>query len=95
MGFLLRRLMAYGRWVSLLAAGTAAAAVYGIFTTREEITLFGGAPHVIEWWEPYVWPAVTFIVVGRILRMVIRRFTASATAHVARIRRGDIFGPRP
>ncbi|MBD3666363.1 MAG: hypothetical protein HUJ16_00260 [Kangiella sp.] len=95
MGFLLRRLMAYGRWVSLAAAAAEAAAVYGILTTREEIVLFGGAPHVSEWWEPYVWPAATFIVVGRILRMVIRRFTASATPHVARIRRGDIFGPRP
>ena len=95
MGFLLRRLLAYGRWVSLAAATSVAGAVYAVLSTREQIAPFGGEPHVIEWWEPYVWPAATFIVVGRVLRMVIRRFTASATAHVGRIRRGGIFGPRP
>jgi hypothetical protein len=95
MWFLMRQVMRYGRYVAWTLAAGAAAAVYGYLNTHDQIALFGGAPHVIEWWEPYVWPAATFIVVSRVLRMVLHRFAASANAHVARIRRGDIFGPRP
>ena len=95
MWFVMRHLMRYGRYVAWTAAAASAAAVYGYMSTREDITLFGGAPHVIEWWEPYVWPAVAFIVVGRVLRMMLGRFASAANQHVARLRRGDIFGPRP
>lgn len=95
MGFLLRRLLAYGRWVSLAAATSVAGAVYAVLSTREQIAPFGGEPHVIEWWEPYTWAAVAFVVVNRGLRMILGRFAAAAGAHMARIRRGDVFGPRP
>ncbi|PIW28023.1 MAG: hypothetical protein COW30_08720 [Rhodospirillales bacterium CG15_BIG_FIL_POST_REV_8_21_14_020_66_15] len=87
MGFLLRRLLVYGRWLALAAATTAAAGLYGVLSTREEIALFGGAPHAIEWWEPYVWPAVSFVVVGRVLRMALNRLAGAATETLTRLRR--------
>tara|TARA_R110000772_G_scaffold49123_9_gene113068 strand:+ start:14035 stop:14322 length:288 start_codon:yes stop_codon:yes gene_type:complete len=95
MWFLMRQVMRYGRYVAWSMAAAVAAGVYGFLSTREEIALFGGAPHVIEWWEPYVWPPVVFVIVSRVLRMVLSRFAGAANAHMARLRRGDIFGPRP
>jgi len=87
MGFLLRRLVAYGRWLALGSAAAAAAGVYGILSTRDEIAVLGGVPHVIAWWEPYVWPAVTFIVVGRVLRMALSRAAGVAGETLDRLRR--------
>jgi len=94
MWFLMRQVMRYGRFVVWSMAVAAAGLVYGFLSTRTEITLFGGEAHHIEWWEPYAWPAVTLIVVGRTLRMVLNRTVGAANAHVARIRRGDVFGPK-
>lgn len=95
MWFLMRQVMRYGRYVAWSMAVAVAAGVYGFLSTREEIALFGGAPHVIEWWEPYIWPPVVFVIVSRVLRMVLSRFAGAANAHMARLRRGDILGPRP
>ncbi|HBC06801.1 MAG TPA: hypothetical protein DC046_04370 [Rhodospirillaceae bacterium] len=95
MWFLMRQVMRYGRYVAWTVAAAAAAGLYGILSVRKEITLFGGEAHVIEWWEPYVWPPVAFVIVSRVLRMVLNRFAGAANAHMARLRRGDIFGPRP
>lgn len=87
MFFLLRRLVAYGRWLALAAAMAAAGGVYGVLSSRDEIALFGGTPHVIEWWEPYVWPAVAFTVVGKALRMVLNRAVGAAGETLNRFRR--------
>ncbi len=94
MWFLMRRILAYGRFLAWTAAMAAAGGAYVFLSTRQEITLFGAAPHVLEWWEPYVWPAVVFIVVGRILRGVLRRTLGAANTHVGRISRGQMFGPK-
>lgn len=87
MFFLLRRLVAYGRWLALAAAMAVAGGVYGVLSTRDEIALFGGAPHVIEWWEPYVWPAVAFVVVGKVLRLLLNRVVGAAGDTLNRLRR--------
>ena len=94
MWFLMRRIMAYGRWIAWMTALGAAGAVYAHLSTREQITILGGEPHIIEWWEPYAWPAVTFIIVGRVVRMVLKRTVGTATAKVARLKRAGLFGPK-
>lgn len=94
MWFLLRQFRRYARFVIWGAALTSGGAVYTLLSTREVIAPFGGEPHVIEWWEPYVWPLVTIVVVSRGLRMVLNLVTAAANAHLARLRRGDVFGPK-
>lgn len=87
MTFLLRRLLAYGRWVVLTLATAAAGGVYTVLSTHDSIAPLGGEPHVVEWWEPYVWPAVTFLVVGKAGRMAVNRLGLRAGEQLARLRR--------
>jgi len=86
MWFVMRQVMRYGRYVAWSVAVAAAAGVYGILSVRDEIALFGGAPHIIEWWEPYVWPPVAFVIVSRILRMALNRFAGAANETLNRLR---------
>ncbi len=87
MWFLMRQVMRYGRYVAWTVAAAAAAGVYGILSERDEIALFGGEAHVIEWWEPYVWPPVAFVIVSRVLRMTLSRFAGAANETLNRLRR--------
>ena len=61
------------RYVVWTLAAAVAAAVYTVLSTRDQITLFDGAPHIVEWWEPYVWPGVAFIVTQRLGAWMVRR----------------------